>query len=408
MSDFSPIEEILAELRAGRMIVLVDDARRENEGDITVAAEKVTPQIINFMAREARGLICLTLTPETTDRLHLPLQATDNTSLHGTGFTVTIDAKRGATTGISAADRAATILTAVDDACRPEDLARPGHVFPLRGRKGGCLVRPGQTEGSIDLCRMAGLKPAGVICEIMNDDGTMARLPQLREFCRKHALKMCRVEDVIRYRRRHERLVERRVGPVRLPTRWGVFTCYLYGAAVDSDLHMALCKGDIGPPAEGPAPVQADPVLVRVHSECLTGDTLGSIRCDCRQQLHESMRIIEQAGRGVLLYMHQEGRGIGLENKLKAYALQDAGMDTVQANERLGFSADERDYGIGAQILADLGLRKLRLLTNNPRKYHALSGYGLEIVERVPIVIPANPENERYLHTKRDKLGHFI
>ena len=408
MSDFSPIEEILAELRAGRMIVLVDDARRENEGDLTVAAEKITPQIVNFMAREARGLVCLTLTPETTDRLHLPLQATENTSLHGTGFTVSIDAKRGATTGISAADRATTILTAVDDNCRPDDLARPGHVFPLRGRKGGCLVRPGQTEGSIDLCRLAGLKPAGVICEIMNDDGTMARLPQLRDFCRKHSLKMCRVEDVIRYRRHHERLVERRVGPVRLPTRWGIFTCHLYGATVDSDLHLALCKGDLGPGPTGVAPVQSEPILVRVHSECLTGDTLGSIRCDCRQQLHESMRMIEQAGKGVLLYMHQEGRGIGLENKLKAYALQDAGMDTVQANERLGFSADERDYGIGAQILADLGLRKLRLLTNNPRKYHALAGYGLEIVERVPIVIPANPENERYLHTKRDKLGHII
>ncbi len=408
MSDFSPVEEILDELRAGRMIVLVDDARRENEGDITIAAEKVTPQVINFMAREARGLICLTLTPEQTDRLNLPLQASDNTSLHGTGFTVSIDAKRGTTTGISAADRAATVLAAIDDGCRPEDLARPGHVFPLRGRKGGCLVRPGQTEGSIDLCRMAGLKPAGVICEIMNDDGTMARTPELRAFCRKHGLKMCSVEDVIRYRRRHEKLVERRVGPVRLPTRWGLFTCHLYGTTVDNDLHMALCTGEIGPGAGGVAPAQADPVLVRVHSECLTGDTLGSIRCDCAQQLHESMRVIQEAGRGVLLYMHQEGRGIGLENKLRAYALQDGGMDTVQANERLGFGADERDYGIGAQILADLGLRKLRLLTNNPRKYHALAGYGLEIVERVPIVIPPNPENARYLHTKREKLGHFI
>jgi 3,4-dihydroxy 2-butanone 4-phosphate synthase/GTP cyclohydrolase II len=407
MADFSPIEEILQELRAGRMIVLVDDAKRENEGDLTLAAEKVTPQAINFMVREGRGLVCLALTPEKVDELQLPLQASENTSLHGTGFTVSVDAKKGATTGISAADRAATILTAVSDDCRPEDLARPGHIFPLRARKGGCLVRPGQTEGSTDLCRLAGLKPAAVICEIMNDDGTMARAPQLRAFCEKHGLKMCLVEDVIRYRRRTERLVERRV-TCRLPTVWGEFTCHLYGTKVDRDLHLALCKGEFGPTDNSPAPMRQEPILVRVHSECLTGDTLGSLRCDCPQQLHESLRMIQEAGEGVLLYMHQEGRGIGLENKLRAYALQDKGLDTVEANERLGFNPDERDYGIGAQILADLGLRRLRLLTNNPRKYHALAGYGLEIVERVPIIIPPNAENMRYLATKREKLGHIL
>lgn len=407
MIEFSPIEEILAELRAGRMIVLVDDAKRENEGDLTIAAEKVTPQAINFMIKECRGLVCLTLTPEKADELNLPLQTTDNTSTFGTGFTVTIDAKKGATTGVSAADRATTILTAISDTCKPEDLARPGHIFPLRARKGGCLVRPGQTEGSVDLCRLAGLKPAGVICEIINDDGTMARAADLRAFCKKHGIKMCSVEDVIRYRRHTEKLVERRV-TCRLPTVWGEFTCHLYGTTVDKDIHLALCKGEIGPRDGNPAPLHKEPVLVRVHSECLTGDTLGSIRCDCPQQLHASMKMVQEAGLGVVLYMHQEGRGIGLEAKLKAYALQDQGMDTVQANEALGFGADEREYGIGAQILADLGLKRLRLLTNNPRKYHALAAYGLEIAERVPIIIASNPENERYLLTKKEKLGHIL
>jgi len=406
MCRFSPVEDVIQDLRDGKMIILVDDARRENEGDLMIAAEKVTPEAINFMAREGRGLICLTLTPERTAQLHLPLQTPMNTSRFGTGFTVSIDAVKGTSTGISAADRATTILTAVADDCRPEDLARPGHVFPIRAREGGCLVRAGQTEGSVDLARLAGLKPAGVICEIMNEDGTMARLPQLCEFSKKHGLKLCAVEDVIRYRTSTERIIEHRVS-THLPTVWGEFNCYAYASQVDTDLHIALCRGDIKPSSQG-GRAHEEPVLVRVHSECFTGDVLGSLRCDCRQQLHKALELISRADKGVLLYMRQEGRGIGLENKLHAYALQDVGKDTVEANECLGFPPDMRDYGVGSQILHDLGLRKLRLLTNNPRKYHAIAGYGLEIVERVPIVVPPNPQNKQYLETKRDKLGHIL
>ena len=406
MNDFDPIEDILADLRAGKMIVLVDDAHRENEGDLMVAAEKVTPEIINFMATEGRGLICLTLTPRRTTELHLPLQTSMNTSQFGTGFTITIDATKGTTTGISASDRATTILTAVSDDCRPEDLARPGHIFPIRAREGGCLVRAGQTEGSVDLARLAGLKPAGVICEIMNVDGTMARMPQLREFCKKHGIKICSVEDVIRHRTNTECIIEHRV-TTRLPTKWGDFNCFAYVSRIDTDLHLALCKGEIKPERDG-GQVHDEPILVRVHSECFTGDVLGSLRCDCRQQLHQSLQMIAEAGTGVLLYMRQEGRGIGLENKLHAYALQDAGRDTVEANEDLGFASDQRDYGVGAQILHSLGLRNLRLLTNNPRKYHALAGYGLKIAERVPIIIEPNPENAHYLQTKKNKLGHLL
>jgi len=405
--ESAPISEILAELRAGRFIVLVDDERRENEGDLVIAAEKVTPEAINFMITEARGLVCLTMTEEKADALHLPLQTPQNTSAFGTAFTVSIDAREGVTTGISAPDRARTILTAVRDDCRPEDLARPGHVFPIRARRGGVLVRAGQTEGSVDLCRLAGLKPMAVICEIIKDDGTMARAPDLEVFCRRHHLKLCRIEDIIRYRRLAETLVEHRVA-CDLPTEFGRFTLHVYGTKVDKSVHLALCVGDVGPRPDGTVPIHEEPVLVRVHSECLTGDTLGSLRCDCRAQLHEAMRRIQHEGQGVVLYMQQEGRGIGLENKLRAYALQDLGLDTVEANEELGFRADERDYGIGAQILRELGIRKLRLLTNNPRKYAALAGYGLEIVERIPIAIPPRPENEAYLRAKKEKLGHIL
>ncbi|HET6205114.1 MAG TPA: GTP cyclohydrolase II [Planctomycetota bacterium] len=404
---FASIPDILEELRAGRMVILVDDPRRENEGDLVIAAEKVTPEAINFMRKCGGGLICLSLAPEICDRLRLHPQAIENTSRLGTAFTVSIEAKEGVSTGISAADRAHTILTAIRDDCRPEDLVRPGHVFPLRAREGGALVRPGQTEGSVDLCRLAGLKPAGVLCEVLKEDGSMARLPDLEEFAEKHGLRICAVADIIQHRRRSERLIQG-VGGCKMPTAYGLFDLVAYYGKIDHHVHMALTRGIAGPTAEGARAEIEDPVLVRVHSECLTGDAFGSLKCDCGPQLRRALEIVGKAERGVVLYMRQEGRGIGLLNKVRAYALQETGLDTVEANEVLGFLPDERDYGIGSQILFDLGIRRLRLLTNNPNKPYALSGYGLEIVERVPLQVPANPENRRYLETKRKKLGHVL
>src|SRR5512138_3724802 len=392
------IEEAIDEIRRGRMVILVDDEDRENEGDLTMAAEMVTPEAINFMARFGRGLICLTLTPEKCDTLRLPLMVSTNTSSFGTAFTVSIEAKKGVTTGISAADRAHTILTAVADDARPEDLARPGHVFPLRARKGGVLVRAGQTEGSVDLARLAGLKPAGVICEVMNDDGTMARMPELEVLSRAHDLPIVSVADLISYRMMKDTLV-RRGAEAPLPTRYGEFRAVAYENDVDRHLHVALVKGRWR---------EGEPVLVRVHSKCLTGDVFGSERCDCGPQLHAALEQIERAGKGVLLYLDQEGRGIGLVNKLRAYNLQDQGYDTAEANVRLGFKPDLRDYGIGAQILRDLGVRKMKLLTNNPKKIIGLEGYGLEVAERVPIEMPPTKRNRAYLATKRDKLGHLL
>lgn len=404
---FSPIPEILGELKAGRMVVLIDDAGRENEGDLVVAAEKVTPETVNFMSRHGRGLVCLALSPEKVDQLRLPQMTGANESRYETAFTVSIEAKAGVTTGISAYDRAHTILAAVKPDARPEDLISPGHVFPLRAREGGVLVRAGQTEGAVDLTRLAGLTPAGVICEIMNEDGTMARVADLEKFIAAHRLKMCCVADVIEYRRRSEKLVERSVG-VKLPTRHGRFDLILYKSLVDAHPHLALCMGGIGTDS-APEDLAERNVLVRVHSECLTGDVFGSLRCDCGHQIQVTMEMIAREGTGVLLYMRQEGRGIGLENKLKAYKLQqEDGMDTVEANVHLGFPADKRDYGIGAQILVDLGLRNIRLLTNNPKKMVGLEGYGLRIVERVPLVVAPGDENRDYLRTKRDKMGHLL
>jgi len=395
---FNTIDEAIEDIAKGKMIILVDDEDRENEGDICIAAEKVTPEAINFMAKYGRGLICLSLTPERVEALKLPMMSEDNTSSFGTAFTVSIEAKKGVTTGISAHDRAKTILTAIDPATRPEDLARPGHVFPLRARPGGVLQRAGQTEGSVDLARLAGLYPAGVICEIMNDDGTMARVPQLMEFAKTHKLKIVTIKDLIHYRMRTERFVKR-VAEVSLPTEFGEFKAIAYANSVDSNIHLALVKGDIS---------ASDRVLVRVHSECLTGDVFGSRRCDCGPQLHKAMQIIQKEGKGVILYMRQEGRGIGLANKLRAYELQDKGLDTVEANIRLGFKPDLRDYGIGAQILVDLGIRQMRLMTNNPKKIIGLEGYGLKIVERVPIETKPNEKNISYLKTKKKKLGHLL
>jgi 3,4-dihydroxy 2-butanone 4-phosphate synthase/GTP cyclohydrolase II len=393
------IETALEDIRQGKMVILVDDEDRENEGDLTMAAEKVTPEAINFMAKYGRGLICLSLTDERLNELRLPMMVSDNTSRFQTAFTVSVDARKGVTTGISAADRATTILAAVDSNTQPEDLVSPGHIFPLRARKGGVLVRTGQTEGSVDLARLAGLKSAGVICEIMKDDGTMARMPDLLIFAEEHGLKIVTIADLIKYRLNKESLV-RRIVTATIPTKYGgVFTAIAYENDVDPYHHIALLKGEIEP---------EDEVLVRVHSQCLTGDVFGSKRCDCEEQLHTAMAMVEKEGKGVIVYMRQEGRGIGLVNKLRAYCLQDMGKDTVEANEELGFKADMRDYGIGAQILADLGLHKIRLLTNNPRKIIGLEGYGIEVVERVPIETKPHQENIEYLRAKAKKMGHLL
>ncbi len=396
---FNTIDEAIDDITNGKIVILVDDEDRENEGDLCMAAEKVTPGAINFMARHGRGLICLSLTPERVEELKLPMMTDDNTSPFGTAFTVSIEAKRGVTTGISAADRAKTIQTAIDPKTRPEDLARPGHVFPLKARSGGVLQRAGQTEGSVDLSRLARLYPAGVICEIMNDDGTMARVLELMEVAKKHNLKIVTIKDLIKYRMRTELFVKR-LATVKLPTKYGgEFTAIAYANDIDNNIHLALVKGELRP---------EDEVLVRVHSQCLTGDILGSERCDCGEQLHKAMEMVKKEGKGVVLYMKQEGRGIGLINKLKAYELQDKGLDTVEANIKLGFKPDLRDYGIGAQILVDLGVRKMRLMTNNPKKIVGLEGYGLKVVERVPMETRPTEKNIVYLKTKKKKLGHML
>jgi 3,4-dihydroxy 2-butanone 4-phosphate synthase/GTP cyclohydrolase II len=393
------VEEALEAVRAGRMIIIVDDEDRENEGDLMVAAEKTTPEIVNFMARYGRGLICLPLTEERLDELQLPLMVSENTARFQTAFTVSIDAKGGVTTGISAADRARTVLAAVDPATKPEDLARPGHVFPLQAQEGGVLSRAGQTEAAVDLARMAGLAPAGVICEVMNEDGSMARMPQLGEVSRRFDIPILTIADLIRYRMKHETLV-RKLDETDLPTAHGRFRLHVYEDTIRGEHHVALVKGEVG---------GEEPTLVRAHSQCLTGDTFGSSRCDCGEQLHRSMEMVEKEGRGVVLYiLNHEGRGIGLANKIRAYALQDKGADTYEANRKLGFKPDQRDYGIGAQILVALGVRRLRLITNNPRKFVGLTGYGLEIVERVPLEVEPNACNLRYLKTKKEKMGHIL
>jgi 3,4-dihydroxy 2-butanone 4-phosphate synthase / GTP cyclohydrolase II len=397
-SPFAAIEDALDAYRDGRIIIVVDDEDRENEGDLTVAAEKVTPDIINFMAKEGRGLICMPMTESRLDELDIPQMVPQNTARFETAFCVSIEAKYSTSTGISTADRAATILTAIDPATRPADLARPGHMFPLKARDGGVLVRAGQTEAAVDLARIAGLYPAGVICEILNEDGTMARVPELTKFARKHKLLMITIADLIKYRMRTEALV-RRVASAKLPTAYGDFRVTAFESGLDKETHVALVKGDIG---------DGENVLVRVHSRCLTGDVFHSSRCDCGPQLDAAMEKIEHAGRGVLLYLNQEGRGIGIANKIRAYELQEQGWDTVEANERLGFKPDQRDYGIGVQILKDLGVRTMRLLSNNPRKLVGLEGYGLSVAEWLPLEIAPSEHTERYLRTKKEKLGHKL
>jgi 3,4-dihydroxy 2-butanone 4-phosphate synthase/GTP cyclohydrolase II len=404
---FSPIPEILDELRAGRPIILVDDPNRENEGDLCFAAEFATPELVNQMIRDARGWVCLALEGAICDQLGLTMQVQENGSRFGTAFTVTIEAREGVTTGISARDRATTILAAVKPDAKPTDVVRPGHVAPLRARDGGVLVRTGQTEGIVDLCRLAGLRPAGVICEIIKDDGEMARVPDLEVFSAKHGIKMAAIADLVEYRRRRERLIDR-VATTVMPTSFGPFDSHTYVSRVDGRVHVALTVGIDRPPEHGRFPPIERPIMVRVHSQCLTGDVFGSLRCDCGPQLHEAMRRVQSVGRGVILYISQEGRGIGLANKLRAYALQENGLDTVEANKHLGFRPDEREFGTGAQILHDLGVRQLRLLTNNPKKLTGLQGYGLEVVEQVPLRIEPNPHNAKYLEAKRDKMGHLL
>ncbi|HOP29310.1 MAG TPA: bifunctional 3,4-dihydroxy-2-butanone-4-phosphate synthase/GTP cyclohydrolase II [Spirochaetota bacterium] len=394
----STIPEVIEEIRNGRMIILVDNEDRENEGDLVIAAEHCTPEIINFMAKYGRGLICVPMTQQRAAKLGLDLMVQENTDKYGTAFTVSVDAQEGTTTGISAPDRAKTVQVLIDDSTQPEDLRKPGHIFPLAARKGGVLVRAGHTEGAVDLPRLAGLKPAGVICEILNDDGTMARRPQLDKFAKEHNLKIATISDLIKYRQHKERLVHR-ISEAEMPTDYGSFKIYAYESEVEDKTHIALVKGNI----EG-----ADEVPVRVHSECLTGDVFGSRRCDCGSQLHKAMEYIEKHGTGVVLYLRQEGRGIGLGNKIKAYHLQDKGLDTVEANIKLGFPSDLRNYGIGAQILVDLGCTKIKLITNNPKKIIGIEGYGLEVTGRIPVEITPMEENRFYLETKRDRMGHLI
>ncbi len=397
-SPFAPVADAIEAIRNGEMVIVVDDEDRENEGDLTIAAEKVTPEAINFMARHGRGLICLPMTAERLEQLRIPMMVDRNTSRYETAFTVSIEAKGVTSTGISAADRAATVRAAIDPDTKPSDLAQPGHMFPLRARRGGVLVRAGQTEAAVDLARLAGLYPAGVICEIMNDDGTMARVKQLTRFARRHGLPLITIADLIKYRMRNDRLVKR-IASARLPTDHGLFQAYAFESVIDGETHVAVVRGDIGDGRD---------ILVRVHSRCLTGDVFHSSRCDCGRQLDAAMQRIAAEGRGVLLYLNQEGRGIGLGNKLRAYELQDQGLDTVEANERLGFKADQRDYGIGAQILRDLGVQAMRLLTNNPRKFVGLEGYGLSVRETLPLEVSAPAFARAYLKTKKEKLGHKL